>query len=83
MFLTAVAVVVYQYDLFEQVWRSPLYGCVDGAQQHWQGLVEKDEDDTELRKIWWIWHVSAPGGKRIRTDQSESEAFLDIFKRKI
>lgn len=51
MILTAAAVVVHQYDLFEQVRWSPLDGCVDGAQQHGQGLVDKDEDDAKLRKI--------------------------------
>lgn len=51
MILTAAAVVVHQNDLFEQVRRSPLDGCVDGAQQHRQGLVDKDEDDAKLRKI--------------------------------
>lgn len=74
MILTAVAVVVYQYDLFEQVWWSPLDGRVDGAQQHRQGLVDEDEDDAELRKIWWIWHVSAPGGVGGRDEHRESEA---------
>lgn len=32
--LTAAAVVVHQYDLFQQVCRGPLDGRVDGAQQH-------------------------------------------------
>lgn len=32
--LTAAAVVVHQYDFFEQVCRGPLDGRVDGAQQH-------------------------------------------------
>lgn len=32
--LTAAAVVIHQYDLFEQVCRGPLDGRVDGAQQH-------------------------------------------------
>lgn len=58
-FLTAVAVVVHQYDLFEEVGWSPLDDCVDGAQQHWQGLVDKDEDYAELRKVWRVRHVLA------------------------
>lgn len=59
--LTAIAVIIHQYDLFEQVWRSPLDGRVHRAQQHRQGLIDKDEDYAELRKVWWIWHVSASG----------------------
>lgn len=77
MILTAVAVVVYKYDLFEQVWRSPLDGCVDGAQQYWQGLIDKDEDDTELRKICWVRHVYASSG---REDQKRTERIRGFFK---
>lgn len=51
MVLTAVAVIIHQYDLFEQVRWSPLDGRVHGAQQHRQGLVDKDEDDAELREV--------------------------------
>lgn len=49
--LTAVAVVIHQYDLFEQVGRSPLDGRVDGAQQHGQGLVDENKDDAERREV--------------------------------
>ena len=51
MVLTAATVVVHQYDLFEQVGGRPLDGSVDGTQQHRQSFVDKDEDDTELRKV--------------------------------
>lgn len=51
LMLTAVAVVIHQYDLFQQLRRSPLDGRVDRAQQHRQGLVNEDEDDAELRKV--------------------------------
>lgn len=52
--LTAVAVVIHQDDLLEQVRWRVVDHAVDGAQDHRQGLVHKDEDHGDLGKVLWV-----------------------------
>lgn len=52
--LTAVTVVIHQDDLLEQVCWRVVDHAVDGAQDHRQGLVHKDEDHRDLRKVLWV-----------------------------
>lgn len=64
---TVIAVVIYQYDLFEQVVGGSVHGRTDGAQNDWERLIHKDEDYTNLREVGWVRHVFAPAG----TDETQ------------
>lgn len=65
--LTAVTVVVHQDDLLKQVCWRVVDHAVDGAQDHRQGLVDKDEDHGDLREVLGVRQLLAPvGGKKLR-----------------
>lgn len=51
LFLTIAAVVVHQDYLFEKVRRRPVDGGVDGAQDHREGFIHKNEHNAHLREI--------------------------------
>lgn len=57
---TAVAVVVHQDYLLEQVRRRVVDDAVDRAQDHRQGLVHEDEDHGDLRKILRVRQLLTP-----------------------
>lgn len=69
--LTVVTVVVHQDDLFEQVGRRVIDSRVDRAQDHWQGLVDEDEDEGDLGEVSGVGDLSASGGGEADTYPSE------------
>lgn len=71
--LTAVAVVVHQDDLLEQVRRRVVDHAVDGAQDHRQGLVHKDEDHGDLRQVLGVRQLLAPVGAHTHTQELTSD----------
>lgn len=62
--LTAAAVIVHQYDLFEEVAGGFGHGRVDGAQDDGQRLVHEDEHDADLRQVRRVRHVLAPAQRQ-------------------
>lgn len=65
--LTIITVVVHQNDLFEQMSRRVIDGCVDGAQDHRQGLVDEDEDEGDLGKLSWVADLFASAQRHTNT----------------
>lgn len=64
--LTVIAVVIHQDYLLEQVGRSVIDSRVDGAQDHRQGLVDKDEDEGDLLEVPGEADLSASAGGTTR-----------------
>lgn len=64
--LTVIAVVIHQDDFLEQVSRSVIDSGVDRAQDHRQGLVDKDEDEGDLLEVSWEADLSASAGRMTR-----------------
>lgn len=58
--LTTVTVVIYQDDLLQQVCRGVVDHTVDGAQDHRQSLIHKDEDHWDLREVLWVRQLLTP-----------------------
>lgn len=59
---TAVAVVVHQDDLLQQVNRRVVDDAVNGSQDHRQGFVHKDEDHRDLWEVLRVRQLLAPAG---------------------
>ena len=57
---TAVAVVIHQDDLLEEVCRRVVDHAVHGAQDDGQRLVHKDEHHRDLRQVLRIGQLLAP-----------------------
>lgn len=64
--LTVIAVVIHQDDFLEQVSRSVIDSGVDRAQDHRQGLVDKDEDEGDLLEVSWEADLSASAVRMTR-----------------
>lgn len=58
--LTAVTVVIHQDDLLQQGRRCVVDHTVDGAQDHGQCLIHKDEDHRDLGKVLWVCQQLTP-----------------------
>lgn len=50
-FLTVIAVVVHQDDLFEEVRGCPVDGRVNRPQDDRQGFIHEDEHNAHLREV--------------------------------
>lgn len=70
--LTVIAVVIHQDYLLEQVGRGVIDSGVDRAQDHRQGLVDKDEDEGDLLEVPGEADLSASAGGTTRQDDTVS-----------
>lgn len=62
---TAVAVVVHQDDLLQQVSGRVVDHAVHGPQDHRQGFVYEDEDHGDLREVLGVGQLLTP----VRTEK--------------
>lgn len=71
--LTAVAVVVHQDDLLEQVSRCVIDHAVYGAQDHRQSFIHKDKHHRDLRQVFRIRQLFTPAHTHTNIHKAENK----------
>lgn len=57
---TIGAVVIHQYDVFEQALGGLVYDAADGSLDDWQGLVQVDQHHADGGQVMGVLVISTP-----------------------